>query len=61
MVEFQDFKDRFIVCCDCGKEFLFSAGEQKFYYHRGLLIPKRCSQCRLIKKLDRIPEAKGDK
>ncbi len=26
-----DFQDKTLVCKDCGKEFVFSAGEQAFY------------------------------
>ena len=30
------FEDETIVCAQCGKEFLFSAGEKKFYKEKGL-------------------------
>jgi hypothetical protein len=41
-------KDEDIVlrCEDCGKEFIFSAGEQVFYEEKELYPPKRCSFCR---------------
>ncbi len=61
MTDFTDFKDKILICHDCGKEFTFTASEQKFYYRKGLTITKRCPQCRLIKKLDYSPEAKGGK
>lgn len=35
-----------IVCCDCGKEFVFSSREQKFYIKKGFSLPKRCKKCR---------------
>ncbi len=34
-----------IVCVDCGKAFLFSGSEQKWYDKRGLTHPKRCFDC----------------
>jgi CxxC-x17-CxxC domain-containing protein len=42
-----EFQDRILKCCDCGSEFVFSAGEQLFYYDRRLKNePKRCNTCR---------------
>jgi len=35
---------------DCGKEFPFTPGEQKFYAERGLFPPKRCPICRMKKR-----------
>ena len=29
------FEDKTLVCKDCGKEFIFSAGEQEFYAEKG--------------------------
>ena len=43
----QDIK---LVCRDCKKEFVFSAGEQKFFEQRGFNPPSRCPQCRKKKK-----------
>ena len=41
------FEDETIVCAQCGKEFLFSAGEKKFYKEKGLVNkPKYCRECR---------------
>jgi len=45
-----DFEDKFIPCCDCGDEFLWSAGEQAFYHAMSLLTPRRCKPCRQIRK-----------
>jgi len=39
-----------IIKCVCGKEFVFTAGEQEFYAQRNYDKPKRCYQCRLDKK-----------
>lgn len=38
--------DRVLVCVECKKNFIFEAGEQKFYKMRGLSEPKRCHGCR---------------
>lgn len=43
-------KDRVIVCADCGKEFIFTVGEQDFYAEHEFAEPKRCSSCRKIRK-----------
>ena len=51
-------KDRFLTCCDCGKNFLFEVGEQKYYIDHNLILPKRCHACRALRKLDYSPEAK---
>ena len=34
-----------IKCILCGKIFLFTASEQKWYKKRGLSLPKRCPNC----------------
>ena len=44
-------KDRTIECCDCGKRFLFTTGEQKFFASHQLHTPKRCKACRQRNKL----------
>lgn len=38
--------DKTLVCVDCGKEFVFTEGEQAFYQEKGLHEPKRCKECR---------------
>lgn len=41
------YKDKVIVCKECGAEFVFSAGEQEFYAERGFQNePQRCKNCR---------------
>ena len=41
------YQDQTLVCEDCGKEFIFTAGEQEFYAQKGLVnTPKRCPECR---------------
>lgn len=42
-----EFADETLVCVECGKEFVFSAGEQAFYKEKGYTNkPKRCRECR---------------
>ncbi len=46
-----EYKDKTIVCQDCGQEFVFTAGEQAFYAEKGFQNePKRCKECRMAKK-----------
>lgn len=46
-----DFQDKVLVCRDCGKEFLFSAGERAFYAEKGFQHePTRCRNCRATRK-----------
>jgi CxxC-x17-CxxC domain-containing protein len=47
----QDFKDETLVCKECGAEFVFTAGEQRFYAQKGFQNkPKACKACRDAKK-----------
>lgn len=39
-----------LICKDCGKEFDFTVGEQKFYAEKGFAAPIRCKECRDAKK-----------
>ena len=44
-------EDKTLICCDCGDEFVFTAGEQEFYKEKGFdNEPKRCKVCRDKKK-----------
>ncbi len=41
------FVDKLLTCRDCGKEFVFTAGEQQFFASKGLQHePRRCNDCR---------------
>lgn len=42
--------DRTLVCKDCGKEFVFTEGEQAFYEERNFTEPTRCPECRKARK-----------
>ena len=47
------FDDRVLTCRDCGREFVFTSGEQEFYQSRGLQHePRRCSNCRSARRSD---------
>ena len=47
-------EDKTIRCKDCGKEFVFTAGEQAFYKEKGFdNEPQRCPDCRKAKKEQR--------
>jgi CxxC-x17-CxxC domain-containing protein len=47
----EEFVDETLVCKECGNEFVFTAGEQKFYKEKGFMNkPKSCKACRDAKK-----------
>jgi CxxC-x17-CxxC domain-containing protein len=47
----EEFVDETLVCKECGKEFVFTAGEQEFYAEKGFQNePQRCKACRDAKK-----------
>ena len=44
-------EDKKIICKDCGKEFVFTVGEQEFYKEKGFdNEPVRCPDCRRARK-----------
>ena len=45
------YEDKTLICKDCGKEFVFTAGEQEFYAEKGFQNePQRCKACRDARK-----------
>lgn len=47
-------EDKTLVCKDCGKEFVWTAGEQEFYAAKGFTnAPVRCPECRKANKARR--------
>ncbi len=43
--------DQTLRCRDCGRDFVFTVGEQEFYASRGLMnTPSRCPECRAARK-----------
>ena len=50
-VDTEEFVDETLVCKECGKEFVFTAGEQRFFKEKGFMNkPKSCKACRDAKK-----------
>ena len=48
-------EDKKIVCKDCGKEFIFTVGEQEFYKEKGFENdPVRCRDCRRARKAQKM-------
>ena len=53
-------EDKVLVCQDCGKEFVFTVGEQEFYKEKGFENePKRCKACRDARKPQRRQRTEG--
>ena len=47
----EEFQDETLTCRECGKEFVFTAGEQAFYKEKGFMNkPKVCKPCRDARK-----------
>ena len=50
------FNDRTLQCRDCNDDFVFSAGEQRFFAEKGLTHePVRCGSCRATARQARDP------
>ena len=50
------YEDISYACVDCGKEAIFTAGDQEFYAEKGFTSPpKRCKACRIKRKKGRPP------
>ncbi len=42
-----EFVDRLLTCADCGQQFIFTAGEQIFFFDKQFKNdPKRCKPCK---------------
>jgi hypothetical protein len=47
-------EDKKMTCRDCGRDFVFTVGEQEFYKSKGFENePQRCPDCRKAKKQSR--------
>jgi len=54
------YVDEMLTCADCGRQFVFTAGEQKFYEAKGFANkPTRCADCRTARKAMRAPASAG--
>ncbi|HTX59408.1 MAG TPA: zinc-ribbon domain containing protein [Verrucomicrobiae bacterium] len=50
------YADEMLDCVDCGRQFVFSSGEQRFYEQKGFQNkPNRCQDCRQARKAMRGP------
>ena len=49
-----------LICKDCGKEFDFAVGEQRFYEEKGFAQPIRCKECRDAKKARNLEREKAE-
>jgi ssDNA-binding Zn-finger/Zn-ribbon topoisomerase 1 len=48
-------EDKKIICKDCGKEFIFTVGEQEFFKEKGFdNDPVRCPDCRRARKAEKM-------
>jgi CxxC-x17-CxxC domain-containing protein len=51
------FSDKWIVCADCGRQFLWDVGEQLWYHEKHLANqPKHCKSCRDRRRAARLNE-----
>ncbi len=47
-------QDKTLKCKDCGREFVWTVGEQEFYQEKGFTNePTRCPECRKANKANR--------
>ncbi len=46
----EELRNRWLTCIDCGNDFVFKIGEQKYYKEKGFEPPKRCLSCRPKKR-----------
>ena len=44
------FTEKKLTCADCGLEFIFTEGEQTYFWSKGLAEPKRCKPCRMLRR-----------
>ena len=53
-------KDRTLQCSDCGRSFVFTVKDQEFYEERGFSDPRRCPECRAVRKASRTGDRPGE-
>lgn len=54
-----DFQDKTLVCKDCGKEFVFSAGEQAFMQKKALKMNQHVAMNAVIKDVANVKAEKN--
>ena len=52
-------KNKTIRCVDCGMDFVFTDGEQRYFASKKLSVPKRCPGCRRKRRNSIVPENGG--
>lgn len=56
------FEEKLLNCKDCGRDFVFSAGEQEFFAEKGFEHePSRCPECRAARKSKRNESGSGNR
>ncbi len=45
------FEDKTLTCKKCGNEWVWTAGEQKFFKEKGFFRPSMCKECRKSMKV----------
>lgn len=56
-------EDKTLKCQNekCGKDFVWTAGEQEFFAERGFHEPKYCPECRAARKAERNNNRRFDR
>jgi CxxC-x17-CxxC domain-containing protein len=57
-----EYQDKVLKCIDCGADFVFTAGEQLFFYDKQFKNePKRCKACKTkrVSVLGAMPSGQG--
>ena len=52
-------QDKLLRCLECGGDFVFTAGEQRYFLSKGLSTPKRCPECRKRRRETLVPDEGG--
>jgi hypothetical protein len=53
-------ENQFVECLDCGKVFVVTASEIRWLLAHNLSVYKRCVDCRMRRKSQKINSQKGD-
>jgi len=50
-MENEEYQDKTLKCKNCGKDFIWTKGEQEFFHEKGLKNkPARCKECRKLNR-----------